>query len=387
MKIIILGGGASGLMLASILNKNHVPAEIEIIEKYEHVGKKLLLTGNGKCNLTNLNIAQEDYNNVLGYTIASSFDSKKYFEDLGLLTMSDQEGRVYPLSMVSNSVLDVLRESIEGITIHSSTNIIRVMKQENNFQLISDKNKTFEANILVIATGGRTYYKDSNSYVLASMMSHRITSLRPTLTSLKVAENLASIENIRLKVKARLLLDHKVIYKDYGEVLFKKDALSGIVIFQLSSIIARDYYQKYQIELDLLPSMNEKQIVEFLESHTMVGMFPKMINQYVMKQSKGNDVAGIAHTIKHLTFNVIENMDYKVAQVTAGGVSLDEIESDLESKIYANLYFAGEMLDVDGMCGGYNLQFAFASANCIAQSIIKKLGDEDEKSTKCCLCE
>ncbi len=388
MNIIILGGGASGLMLASILKKNHVQADIEIIEKYEHVGKKLLLTGNGRCNLTNTKITKKCYNLLKGYEIASSFNTKEYFESLGLMTTTDNEGRVYPLSMVSNSVLDILRESIEGVTIHSSTTIIRITKKENKFHLTSDKNKIFKADILIMATGGRTYYKDSNSYILASMLSHRIVPLRPTLTALKVQENLTSIENIRCKVKAKLLFNHQVIYEDVGEVLFKKDALSGIVIFQLSSIIARDYYQKYKIELDLLPSMTLKQIVEYLTLHPrMTGLFPKMINQYIMKQSGNLDLNNLAYTIKHLTFHVVENMDYKNAQVTAGGVAMDELSNNLESTIHPNLYFAGEMLDVDGICGGYNLQFAFASADKIALSILEKLGEKNEKNMGHSICE
>lgn len=375
MKIIILGGGASGLMLANILNKNKVDAEIEIMEKYEHVGKKLLITGNGRCNLTNTHIEKKDYNNDFGYQVATSFDTLKYFNDLGLLTYVDDEGRVYPLSQVSNNVLDVLRSTLDNITIHTSTNIIRIRKNNEQFELTSDNNKKFVADILVLATGGKSYYKDSNSYVLANFLEHKVTTLRPALNYLKVQENLVSIENIRCKCVAKLITNNKIIYKDKGEVLFKKDALSGIVMFQLSSVIAKNPYNTYEIELDLLPDKTVEEIVTYLKTYNnMLGMFPKMVNQYLVKTAKSNNVLDIANNIKHLKFHYLENIDYKTAQVTSGGVDVKELKETLESKIHNNLYFAGEIIDVDGLCGGYNLQFAFASASKVALDIINKVG-------------
>ena len=247
MKVTIIGGGAGGLMLASILKKHNANVDIEILEKLDHVGKKLLLTGNGKCNLTNKNINVNCYNNEKGYEIASSFDTTTYFNRLGLMTITDDQGRVYPLSQTSNSVLDVLRESIKDVDVFTSSNVIRVIKDNEKYQIRTDKNQNYESDFVVFATGGKTYYKENNSYLLASMFSHRVTMLRPTLSSLKVSENLASIENLRSKVKARLLLNNQVVYEDEGEVLYKKDGLSGIVIFQLSYMIARNPYGRYKI--------------------------------------------------------------------------------------------------------------------------------------------
>lgn len=375
MKVTIIGGGAGGLMLASILKKHNANVDIEILEKLDHVGKKLLLTGNGKCNLTNKNINIDCYNNEKGYEIASSFDTTTYFNRLGLMTITDDQGRVYPLSQTSNSVLDVLRESIKDVDVFTSSNVIRVIKDNEKYQIRTDKNQNYESDFVVFATGGKTYYKENNSYLLASMFSHRVTMLRPTLSSLKVSENLASIENLRSKVKARLLLNNQVVYEDEGEVLYKKDGLSGIVIFQLSSMIARNPYGRYKIELDLLPNMEEKDIVNHIDRFpSMIGMFPKMIMQYVIKNSPSLEKEDIAHTIKHLTFTVLENIDFKNAQVTSGGISIKEVSDNLESKNSENLYFVGEILDVDGICGGYNLQFAFASAYKVAMDIIRKVG-------------
>lgn len=380
MKLVIIGGGASGLMLASILRSKNADLDITIVEKLEHIGKKILMTGNGKCNLSNKNIKEACFNNEFGFNVASSFDVEKYFNELGLLTYSDSEGRIYPISNVSNSVLDTLRESIKDVEVLTSFNVTRIVKKDNIYVISNDKFKSIEADIVVMATGGKTYYKENNSYIMSSMLSHRVTQLRPTLTSLKVSENLASIENLRAKVNAKLIANNNVIYEDNGEVLFKKDGLSGIVIFQLSSIIARNPYLKYSIELDLLPQASEEDLINHLTKYpSMTGLFAKMINQYVIKNSKSNSPIDIAYTIKHLRFNVLESVDFKNAQVTSGGISVKELKDTLESKYNDNLYFLGEVIDVDAICGGYNLHFAFASASVAAQDIINKVGIKDEK--------
>ena len=375
MKLAIVGGGASGLMLASILKTNNVDIDIVILEKLDHAGKKILMSGNGKCNLSNTNITTSSYNNELGFKIASSFDVEKYFNDLGLLTYKDNEGRVYPISNVSNSVLDVLRKSLKNVEILENYNVTKINKKDDKYTIVNDKFDFIEADMVVLATGGKTYYKECNGYIISSMLSHRVTSLRPTLSSLKVKENLASIENLRAKVKAKLIANNTVVYEDTGEVLFKKDALSGIVIFQLSSMVARDPFKKYSIELDLMPSMSEEQLNKYLMQYPeMTGMFAKMINQYIIKNSPSKESNDIAHTIKHLKFNVLDNIEFKNAQVTAGGININEVKETLESKYNKNLYILGELLDVDGICGGYNLHFAFSSAYVAAQDIINKVG-------------
>lgn len=381
MKLIIIGGGASGLMLASILKRNNANIEIVILEKLDHPGKKILLTGNGKCNLSNKNIFDNCYNNDFGFNISSIFNVEKYFNELGLITTNDSEGRIYPYSFTATSVLNILLESLNDVEIKCNSNVIKVIKEGNSYIVKTDKNESFLADYVVLATGGKTYYKENNSYLISSMLSHRITQLRPTLTSLKVNENLASIENLRCKVKASLLCDNKIIYEDNGEVLFKKDALSGIVIFQLSSIIARNPYKKYQIKLDLMPSFSSEEIAKHIDTYkNLTGLFTKMINQYILKKTNSSSPNDIAFTIKNLVFNVSENVDFKNAQVTAGGINVNELTSSLESKYNKNLYFAGEIVDVDGICGGYNLHFAFSCANAIALDILNKVGKENENN-------
>ena len=221
-----------------------------------------------------------------------------------------------------------------------------------------------------MACGGKTYYKDNNGYLLAGMLSHRVKSLKPSLTSINTKENLASIANLRCKVKATLYVNDKNVYEDEGEVLFKNNALSGIVIFQLSSIMTRYPMANYKIRLDMLPSMEMDELKDYLNKHNndISYLFPKMIAKYIVSQNTGD----LAYTIKNLIFNVTEPFDFKNAQVTSGGVSFEDLNDELESKIIPNLYFIGEMLDADGLCGGYNLQFAFASADVVCKSINRK---------------
>lgn len=380
MKLIIIGGGASGLMLASILNNKKANIDITIIEKEDHVGKKILLSGNGRCNLSNTNLTPNCYNNEFGYNIANSFDTISYFNSIGLLTITDSENRAYPLSNVSNNVLDVLRKSISDALIINNEAINRINIVNNQYELISS-NFNYYADFLVIAAGGKTYYKECNSYTLANMLSHKVCLLRPSLTYLKVKENLASIENLRCKVKASLFANNILLYEDFGEVLFKKDAISGIVIFQLSSIIARNHYMSYVIKLDLAYNYTIEQLCNYINKFkSLDGMFAKMINQYILKNAKSNNTLDIAYTIKNLSFNVIEPVDFKNAQVTSGGVDVNELNENLESVLHKNLYFSGEIINVDGICGGYNLQFAFASANKIANDIILKVGVKNEEN-------
>jgi len=367
MKLVIVGGGASGLMLASLLNNNK-NYEITILEKLEHVGKKLLLTGNGKCNLTNTNLDCNCYNNDFAYDIAKSFDTISYFNSIGLLTKVDDQGRVYPISNVSNSVVDVLRESLTNVNIINNEEVIDIKHIDNKYELLTATYNRYEADIVVIATGGKTYYKDTNSYNLASKLKHMVSQLRPTLTYIKVANNLASIENIRANVHARLLDNNKVVYEDDGEVLFKKGYLSGIVMFQLSSYLARHPYGNYKVSLDLLPNMSIEEVRDYINKYpSLTGLFPKMITMYLKKLN-----GDLAYNIKNFTFDVVDNIDFKNAQVTCGGIVTDELTNSLESKNNKNLYFAGEIIDGDGICGGYNLQFAFACAH----AIYKELNNE-----------
>lgn len=380
MNVLIVGGGASGILLARLLKD--LPVHVTLLEKEEHIGKKLLLTGNGKCNFSNATIKKEHYNQPLGYEIASSFDTNRYLQSLGLFTICDDQGRYYPFSMMSNTVLDILRADLNAIDIRCNQLVTKICKNGATYQVWTNKKEVFDADILVLACGGKTYYKEANGYQLASMLSLHITPLRPSLIGIRVDESLASLANLRSKARVTLYGNQQKIYEDSGEILWKSDGLSGIVIFQMSSMINRNPFLNYELAIDLLPQMTEKELIAYLKRYqSLNGLFPKMINQFILRKARSQDAAILAHTIKNLAFSIVDTYDFKNAQVTAGGVSLQDLYEDLSCRYQKNCYIMGELLDIDGICGGYNLQFAFASAYRVFQSIEKKCKEEfHEKS-------
>ena len=205
------------------------------------------------------------------------------------------------------------------------------------------------------------------------MLSHRVTPLRPTLSSLKVKENLASIENLRAKVKASMDIDK--LYEVEGEVLFKDDGLSGIAIFILSQFFEKN--KKNIVSLDLYESKTEEQLNKELNNKDLekqlLGYFPKMINLDLIKRNKNN----IGNIIKNYSFEIKDTYGFNTSQVTKGGIKLDEVNlNTFESLKQKDLYISGEVLDVDGTCGGYNLYFAFASAYHIVLDFKKRIGDK-----------
>ncbi len=380
-KVIIVGGGASGLFLACLLS-NSPNYDITILEKNDRVGKKLLVTGNGKCNLSNINMTKDCYNHEFVIDMINMFDVTKtiqYFKSLGLLIKQDEQGRCYPVTESANTVLDILRNTLETNHVNCicNTKIENIKKINNKFILTDSNNKNYSSDILVLACGGKTYYPSCNGYDLVNKLNIKTTKLYPSLVGLKVKENLASIENLRCKASISLYQNDKKIYEDKGEILFKKNGLSGIVSFQICS-----YYNRLEnkdnctLLVDLLPDYDNDYLVNFLSNrHTsfdklLDGILLKMIAKYVYKQLKHNDINELVYLIKHLPLSIESSYDFNTAQVTSGGVLLDEINiTTMETKKIKDLYIIGELLDVDGICGGYNLQFAWSSASICAKHI------------------
>lgn len=371
--IIIVGAGASGLYLASLLNDLD-NLKVTLIEKNDKVGKKLLITGNGKCNLSNTNITKESYNNEFGYDIINIYDQQQtfqHFENLGLLLFrKDEMNRVYPYSESANTVLDVLRNSINNVNVFTNTNIVNIEYKNNQYILYDENHNKFECKILVLASGGKAYYKSSNSHLLAKILHHNSSKLFPSLVGLKVSEDLSCIQNLRFKVEASLYQDNNLIHQELGEVLFKKDGLSGIVIFNMTSFYHRlENKNNVQIKLDLMPYHSKEELKKIFtgKKDPLFGIMPKMIAQYIKKQN-----SNLIDSLKALTFNIIDSYDFSNAQVTAGGVYTKQIDKSCRSNIMNDLYIIGEMLDVDGLCGGFNLQFAFSSAGVAYMDILAR---------------
>ncbi len=403
--VVIIGGGASGLMCAIQCKKQNRSMSVCVAESQDRVGKKLLVTGNGRCNLTNLNILPEMYHGSFSFSVKelmNSYPPQKIidiFDELGLMTISDHEGRVYPLSKQANSVLDILRKNADRLGVETLTNfrVSNISYQKGKYCLKSETSEVF-AKKVVVATGSKASPStgaDDNMLTMLEKLGHTITPLSPALCPVTVkSPYLKSLKGVRVSAKATVTKGDKFIKEEYGEVQFTENALSGICIFNLSRIA--NTLNDTKITLALLPEFTTVELFERLKvkagllgkdesaEELTAGYFHKMVGLALLKEAgispalKLRDIdddklMNLCKTINNWSFSVISHRDFSKAQVVAGGVSGKEIDMHtFESKLFRNLYIIGEATDCDGDCGGMNLQFAFASG-CAAAKDISKL--------------
>ena len=375
-KVIILGCGAAGAMCALSTKEKSVA----VIDSNTKVAKKLLATGNGRCNLTNTNVNSSFYNTNIDKFL-KRFDNNQaldFFERLGLETYADEEGRVYPISNSAKSVVDVIDAHLKA-DLFLGEKIKKIIYENKKFVVTTEK-ETFKTEKLVVATGG-------NSKEILSNLGIKFAKFMPSLVALRGKEtrdlNSAKISNVLVRAENC----KGEIKQEVGEILFKEEGLSGIVVFNLSTLFSRvgDFHGK--ISIDLLPKMTEKALCEKLSKRRtlctntnklFVGMFVGAVSNEIFKQAKTNintppqklsddDIKSLAKTIKNLQFDVCGAYDNN--QVFAGGVPLSDLTDNLESKKIPNLYFVGEICDVDGVCGGYNLQWAWTSGHIVGESL------------------
>ena len=394
-KVLVIGGGAGG-MLVSISLKQRLGngVEVTILEKEDRIGKKILKTGNGKCNVTNDNLSPRFYNDEeFVAPILNKYDVrilKSYLSSLGLLMKSDSEGRVYPISESAASFLDLLKNKVEeyGVKVYVDHEVLEI-KPHNNKYRVYTKYNDFEADYVVIASGSKAQIKNYNDSFIRQL-GLKVEKERPGLVSVKVKEKIVSLSGIRVKAKVLLTKNGNNVFCSEGEILFKDDYLSGIVIMSTSRHI-KDF-GNYIIHVDLLKDYEEHQIVDYLGGlnpnlngeHILIGILPKMLSLYVLKQAgislnrplknlTKNDRLAIAKELKDMKFSVVDVNDYDKAQIVMGGISLDEICNEtLELKNYSNIYTIGEVMDIDGECGGFNLSWAWASALNVSEAIMNK---------------
>jgi len=410
-KIAIIGGGASGLMAALTLKKeleNNI--DVEIYERNNKIGKKILMSGNGKGNISNFFVSEKNYNNpIFVKPIIDNFkvDSliKEFFE-YGLSLVKDDTGRMYPQSDSSNSILDTLRMQLDNykVKINNDMYIDSFGFKDNVFWI---DNKKYD--YLVLAVGSVASNKETKNKIQDSVekLGHSFTKFYPSLSQILTNyTNIRSLSGIRVKALAKIAIDGKVIKEEYGEVLFKDNALSGIVVLNLSAVLARRSQEKTindaEVILDLLPNLSDQEVFDILLyniksnpwktiDQLLLGQFNKMISQSILKDSgitdfktrvdslRADNIKMIVKIIKNWRFKVSISKDLNNCQVISGGVDINDIESpSLESKKVKNLYFCGEFLNIDGECGGFNLHFAFASGYNVAQSIVKKINNDEK---------
>ncbi len=359
--VVIIGGGASGVSCALNVKKDNPQLKVLILEQNDKVLKKVLKTGNGKCNIANEDISEEYYHNYSFFSQwVNDFDVREYFKKLGLLIKSDEVGRLYPHSETSNSVVNILLHQLEKENVEVRTNFCVKKITKNRYFVIEGK-EIVRSRFLVLATGSIAQEK-TNSYELAEGFLHHITELKPGLVPLKVEENVKSLSGIRVKCIAQ----YKDIMKS-GEILFKDEGISGILALELSRYVKKGD----NVYFDLATDYSKEELTEFLKTNDLEvaveGIVPKMLGKYLLKIS--NDPIELCNNLKRFTLKIKDSYDYSMAQIVCGGVKLEEMNNDFSSKLVPRLYIIGEVLDVDGDCGGYNLYFAWLSAYVCSLSI------------------
>lgn len=364
---IIIGAGASGLICGHELASNH--ANVIILEQSNKSGRKILASGNGRCNLSNTNLDMYFYNTDDSRIekIIHQFDAKAYFDHIGVLTR--QVGTLlYPRSNQSLTIKRALMNNFDQIALIEACQALKIVKTKTGY-LVKTTKGIYEGDNIVLATGSpASLLSGENSYDLVKDLDLKVTKLYPSLVQLKTKPAFPWLKGVKVKCQASLLINGQLIEKQTGEVLFSEHGLSGICIMQLSRLLPH-YQGKREISLDLLEEYSKSDVQKLLNRRQ------EKYGNYYLEGIFNDKLAKVLiniNNLKDVRFEITGTLDYSKAQVMSGGVSLSEVDANLQCLKYPGIYLAGELLDVDGDCGGYNLHFAFASGYHIAKTILNK---------------
>ena len=402
--IIIVGGGAAGLVAAVCCAKKlGGKNRIAVVEKEFKLGKKLLATGNGKCNMTNENMSVNFYNEAAETTVKnviSKYSTNKiiaFWNSIGLICKADSFGRVYPYSGQASAVLDILMLNLKyyNVDIYCETEVTSIIPEKSGYRLTS-KNNSFFAQKLILSTGGKvqpSLGSNGASYRFAEALGLKCSPVFPSLAPIPCSNKyLAVMKGVRTPATVSLKADNRTLRTEQGELQLNEKNISGICIFQLSRLVNEYFalksiggvkYKNISVMVDFMPDYSTEEIENILKkrrkqmpdikvSDLFRGIINKKIGLYLVKKLKINsdteinsitdeEIELIANEIKASEFIPEAMSGINSAQVTAGGIELSEIEKNMQSVKYKNLYIIGEALNVDGLCGGYNLHWAFAS--------------------------
>lgn len=394
-KVAIIGGGASGLITAVELSqgKNKINGDdIVILEKNDRALKKLIATGNGQANLSNANLSKSNYYGDKTFIdeyfkSKDNFDVEEYFLGLGLPFTTLLDGRKYPLSKQANAVVDILRFTVQERKVNLITDfcVNDVVYKNGLFEIIG--NKKVYAEKVVLAVGGKaspSFGTDGKSYALAQKFGHAITDLYPSLVQVKTqTDKIKALKGIKETAIVSAFDGNTFLKSDKGDLLFTEYGVSGSSVFQISGHLAKA--KNPVIKIEFLPDYSKQQLIDILENRKnsltcistedfLLGILHKKLGQVIMKSIPDKNVKTIADTLKNFTLKVTGTLGFNYAQVTKGGVETSCINpKTFESAFKKGLYLVGEMVDVDGDCGGYNLDFAFTSAYLSAIDIKSKI--------------
>ena len=406
-KLAIIGAGASGMMAA--ITAARCGIDVTLLEAGERIGKKILSTGNGKCNLGNELLGSNFYNGGNPDFIQKCLgrfgtkDTKGFFQNIGLM-IKDKNGYLYPFCEQASAVLDVLRYEINALGIHVMTGckVKNIQKVEKKGFSISADQEVLYFDAVIITCGGKAAPQtgsDGSGYELAKILGHRIIKVVPALTALKCRESFfKAIAGVRADAIIKILPEQGEQIAERGELQLTDYGISGIPVFQLSRHAAYILQKQKEllVKIDFLPDLTQQELDTMIQKRYqelsgrtaeefLTGTINKKLVLHFLKQEGIRQTQSIAeipnqkirkvfHNMKCMEVLVYDTTGFQNAQTSAGGISLDEIGDNMNSKKTEGLFFAGEILDVDGRCGGYNLQWAWTSgyiAVCGAAEFLK----------------
>lgn len=399
----VIGGGASGMIAAVCAAKEG--ACVTILEHTDRIGKKILMTGNGKCNFTNLHMDDDCYYGLhpeYAHKIIEQFpvqETLHFFEELGLF-YKEKNGYCYPISNQASSVLDVLRFSLKryGVTVETEQEVSEISSCKKGGYLIKTPEKSFRFDKVIVACGGKAAPKtgsDGSGYRIAKKLGHRVIKPLPALVQLKSKEDyFKSISGIRMDVALSLFVDGREYRKETGELQITDYGISGIPVFQLSRIVsdALEQQKEVVVQVDCVPRLSKKELEKILAKKlhnsaglnaedAMQGFLNKKLNILFLKLSgigtnmpadriESGQLQKLVNIVKDWRIRISGTNDFSQCQVCAGGVDTKELTEHCESKLHPGIYFVGELVDIDGICGGYNLQWAWSSGIVAAKAAV-----------------
>lgn len=393
-KVIVIGGGAAGIVAA--ISAAREGADVTIIEQKDRIGKKILSTGNGRCNLTNEDMQSACFrgdDTSIVSDVLGEFGYKEtiqFFKELGVI-FKNRKGYIYPFSDQASTILNVLRMELERLEVSVRENhAVTAIKKNTKGFVVSTNKGTCVADALILATGSKAapvLGSDGSGYQFAKNFGHHLSPVVPALVQLKgKGDYFKHVAGIRTQAKVSLYVDGKLEGSDTGELQLTNYGISGIPVFQISRYAAKGLYYNKQVvaEIDFLPDMTQEECLAFFKQRMkihgyktaadfFVGIFHKNLITMLLKEAhisgtmqidtvKNSQLENMFKLCKSFMIEIIGTNDFEQAQICAGGVKTTEINpKTMESLYEPDFYLAGEILDVDGICGGYNLQWAWST--------------------------
>lgn len=393
--VAVIGGGAAGMM-AALTAAQEADRRVVLIERQQRVGRKLLATGNGRCNLTNINAAPENYHGELpdfarpALAAFTPRDTLDFFHALGLITVTEYGGRVYPLSNSANSVVDVLRFALEraGVEVRTSTVARELRRRDKGYTVITDGG-SIEADWLIAACGGAAGAKLGgvmDGYELLKPLGHKRTKLYPALVQLITApEYPRALKGVRADAKLSLMCSGALIAESTGELQFTDNGVSGPAAFDISRAVSTGG-EGLSLRVDFLRGYGEDEITDMLKARRaalpelpaaelFTGMLHNRLGRMLVKYAalsanaalktlSDEALSAAVNACKRFTLKLLGTEGFDSAQITAGGIRTAGFDPEtMQSWFMPRLFVCGELLDIDGDCGGYNLQWAWASGH------------------------